>query len=286
MKIAFTSCSKIQKYPVQKAWKYIEDENPDHLLLLGDNVYAPRKQEWDMEVLDSIYRMQLEEPNFARLIKNVDFNAIWDDHDFGANNAKGGEKNIKEELKKASLELFYKHLGNRMFSSPSPDHVYHSFEKGNIKFIMLDVRYYRTKASNESPTILGAIQEVWLTQQLDHNKKFTVVCSGSCLTKGGERLDKYGEKYDSMVKLFKDRGNVIVLSGDIHKNRFIGTHDGFFEVISSAVARNRGGLSRKSNNNYGIIEFTDDVINVNLKGRKRKDNINKSIDVNTWSVIG
>ena len=38
-KIAIASCCKIQIQPVQPAWSRIKAENPDLLLLLGDNVY-------------------------------------------------------------------------------------------------------------------------------------------------------------------------------------------------------------------------------------------------------
>ena len=39
MKIAFTSCCNIKQYPEQNWWNDISDQNPDYLLLLGDNIY-------------------------------------------------------------------------------------------------------------------------------------------------------------------------------------------------------------------------------------------------------
>lgn len=68
-----------------------------------------------------------------------------------------------------------------MKCSTNEPHVYHSFEKDHIKFILLDVRYYRDRpprranrpssARTKYPTILGKEQEEWLADELNHDKK-------------------------------------------------------------------------------------------------------------------
>ena len=39
MKIAFTSCSRYEAFPIQNEWNFIKEENPDFLFLLGDQIY-------------------------------------------------------------------------------------------------------------------------------------------------------------------------------------------------------------------------------------------------------
>jgi hypothetical protein len=39
MKIAFTSCFRVEAFPQQPVWQRILDEDPDYLFLLGDTIY-------------------------------------------------------------------------------------------------------------------------------------------------------------------------------------------------------------------------------------------------------
>ena len=150
MKIAFVSCSKIQRLNVQPAWAAIKNEEPDHLLLLGDNVYSPPLS-WSHKKMEKRYKEQFAESNFNTLIQDVPFNAIWDDHDFGPNNTKGAHIPLRKKIK--SRDLFHKY----MKCSTNLPHVYHSFEIGDVKVIMLDTRYYREKPrARDEATILGS----------------------------------------------------------------------------------------------------------------------------------
>jgi len=271
MKIAFASCSKIQNQKIQPAWKAIEDENPDHLLLLGDNVYSPWWR-WSHRKMKKKYQRQFKETNFKSLIQKVPFNAIWDDHDFGPNNIKGAH--VSEKRKKKSLELFHRYMN----CSTNLPYVYHSFEIGDVKVIMLDVRYYREKPHfKKDATILGVAQEQWLEQELQHSKKYTIVCSGSCLTNGTEKLEKYDSYYPKLCSLLKGKERTLFLSGDIHENEFV-EHDGFYEAISS-------GVGRDNLNNYGIINFEDDKVSISLHGTRARDNKEKMIESSTWSLL-
>ncbi len=270
MKIAFASCSKIQDQKVQPAWKAIEDERPDHLLLLGDNVYSPNLR-WSHKKMEKRYIDQFREPHFKSLMDAVPHNAVWDDHDFGPNNKKGAHTSDKKRNK--SRDLFHRYMD----CSTNLPHVYHSFEKGGVKFIMLDCRYYREKRKRENATIFGVEQEEWLKRELKHEKTFTVVCCGSCLTRGGERLDKYGDSYDSLIDSLRAQPRTLFLSGDIHENDFH-DHGGFFEATSS-------GVGRDDLDNFGLITFAEDRVVVDLRGNKKRDNLKKVIDVATWSLI-
>lgn len=275
MRFALTSCSKIQKQKVQPAWKKIERENTELLLMLGDNVYGGSLTlTWKKyhRNLERRYQKQLAEKHFRHLTAKVPFKAIWDDHDFArGDDAKGAH--IKLKHKDRSRELFHRY----MRSSTNLPEVYYAFEQGNARFIMLDVRYYREPAAKKA-TILGSRQEAWLERQLDHGRQYTVIGSGSCLTKGSERWSRYTRYYERFCVMARERGHVLFVSGDIHKTRFV-EHDGFYEVISSGVGRGK-------RDNYGVVDLQDDVVRVKLRGNRSKDNRDVQIDARTWQVVG
>lgn len=279
MKIAFASCSKIHKQKIQPAWKAIARESPDLLLLLGDNVYGGTlTQSWKKfhKNLESRYQQQFEEENFRRLTANVPFKAIWDDHDFAkGNDGKGAEIVMDdggEEQIKKSRDLFHRYMN----CSTNLPEVYYSFTQGKAKFIMLDVRFYREDTAADA-SILGKKQEDWLEQELKHSEKYTIVCSGSCLTEGRERWEYYQKYYKKFNALVAKSPRVLFLAGDIHRNQFT-PHQDFYEVVSSAVGRN-------NRNNYGIIELGDDTVTIRLRGRRSKDNIDATIDSENWSLV-
>lgn len=274
MRIALTSCAKIQKRAAQPAWKNIENERPDLLLMLGDNVYGGGLTlTWKRfhSNLDKRYRRQFAEKHFKHLIANVPFKAVWDDHDFAkGNDVKGAE--VKTKHKDRSRALFHRY----MRCSTNLPEAYYAFELGDTRFIMLDVRYYREPTSRHG-SILGAEQERWLERQLDHDRRFTIVCSGSCLTKGSERWSKYRDYYGRFCALAAQAPNLLFLAGDIHKNRFV-EHDGFFEVISSGVARG-------DRDNYGIVDLGEQQVNIRLRGNRAGDRDDIAIDVDSWRVV-
>lgn len=288
MKIAFASCAKIQWFPVQRAWSRIEDEAPDYLLLLGDTVYAPNR-ELDLAALRARYEDQFAEENFARLVANsaIRVHATWDDHDFGTNNICGAELD-GSTYKTAARNLFFEYM---LFGQRDPDdvsEVYHSFEIDEVdaKVIMLDVRYYR-ESPGRNASILGAVQEEWLEDELaTSDREFTIVCSGTGLVGLSEPWRRYKTYYKTVTRMLKDKGKVLFLSGDIHKNKFR-AHDGFYEAVSSAVGR--AGLLNKNQDdirsNYGIIEFKNDHLEIAFKGNRSKDRFVHRISKTDWSEI-
>ncbi len=280
MKVVFASCAKIQDFPIQPAWKQIQDEEPDLLILLGDNVYAPNSG-LDLSQLELRYQQQLDEPNFKALIEQVPFKAIWDDHDFGPDNAKGAE--LDESYKVAARDLFHRYMN----SSTNLPEAYYSFEQSGVQFIMLDVRYYReNRIDGENATPLGATQLQWFKEEMAKDAEYRIVCSGSCLTRvkliQNEYLAQYKNFYNNdFLPLLEASKRLLVLTGDVHRN-FIKVHSGFYELISSGVGRG-GVFSERIRNNYGIIEFKNDEVLVKLKGKRKKDRIRMTIDASSWS---
>ena len=96
MKIGFGSCLDQDKaMPIFDA---IKEEKFDLFLMIGDNVYGDSKEK-DLKELRLAYETQSK--NFEKMNLNFPFEAIWDDHDYGMNDA-----GVEYPFKKESKELF------------------------------------------------------------------------------------------------------------------------------------------------------------------------------------
>ena len=80
--IAFGSCLK-QTRP-QPIWESVLASKPDVFVLLGDNIYGDTR---DMENLRSRWNAFAAVPGFKKLRADCRLLAIWDDHDYGENDA-------------------------------------------------------------------------------------------------------------------------------------------------------------------------------------------------------
>ena len=109
MKIALTSCADPKDAPIQPVWQQIATHHPDHLLLLGDQIYMDYggfsknfklgEPADDSKVSDQRFAAEMHERYEAQWnimrksglfdSANMEIHGIWDDHDFGSNNACG-----------------------------------------------------------------------------------------------------------------------------------------------------------------------------------------------------
>lgn len=288
-RIAFTSCIRYEAFPNQLRWRDVKNANPDHLLLLGDQIYMdyglwPFSQEWnekpktysaaDFEsIMDSKYRAQCNEPNFLELKKSIKSRngricAIWDDHDFAWNNARGAE--VLEPKRTISLKLFKKWFPP---AQDRPDEIYQAFDTGLARVIMLDVRSHsrkpikrlfgKTKPSKES-YLLGKLQFEFLENELEtaSEKPFTLICSGLTLRYGEENWIEYPNDFFRLIDAIRNsKKRIIFLAGDIHKNALVPPSEKipFYEVISSGFAVNYLGLGipQDDRNNWGLLDLSE-----------------------------
>ena len=98
IKIGFGSCLKQDKSML--IFESIKEESFDLFLMIGDNVYGDSETK-DLEELKLAYEQQ--KANFEMMRLDFPFEAIWDDHDYGMNDA-GKEYPYKENSKELDLE--------------------------------------------------------------------------------------------------------------------------------------------------------------------------------------
>ena len=246
-RIAFGSCAKQSK--PQPIWDAVLQTKPEMFLFLGDNIYGDTR---DMGVLSQKYDQFAAIPGVKKLRETVPHMAIWDDHDFGENDA-GAEYPMKEESRKIFCDFWG-------VPSDSPrrtrDGVYTAAIIGRpgrrVQIIMPDLRFNRTPLNhldlggkkyedwakeleaagklvpgpyerNPDPhaTMIGEQQWAWIEEQLRKPAEIRIFASSLQVLAdfpGWEAWINYARDHDRLLELIrKTKANgVVFISGDTH----------------------------------------------------------------------
>ncbi|MDB4061425.1 alkaline phosphatase family protein [Vicingaceae bacterium] len=198
----------------------IQKTQPDFMLWLGDNIYL-RKGEWRSKT--GIYRRYTNfksQPELQSFWQNTAHYAIWDDHDFGPNDADRSFVN-----KDITLQAFKDFWANPSYGINGQLGITSQFSYLDIEFFLLDNRYFRSP--NERKTgereILGKAQIEWLIDALVKSKanfKFVLV-GGQFVSDAAvyENHANYAKERDYLLNLIENEGlkNIVFLTGDRHK---------------------------------------------------------------------
>lgn len=295
MKVAFTSCFDAKSESVQPVWDAVREQDPNILLLLGDNIYMdygldlifdkPRnwKDKKFAREMHKRYRLQAEVDSFKNLAASVDrIGLTWDDHDFAWNNCYviGKKRRHKKKAVPLNKRLIAKGLQHQFSnwlqeaSSTTPypsqpsmaellvgddEGIEYYFDVDFVRFIMLDVRYYREKKNEKEPgTMLGQNQKTWLKNLVNSWDGVSIICTGSTLSRSGESWDNYLDYEWLMQQGFS---KTMVLSGDIHKNAYV-KHEGASRIVEATSS----GAVRPpmSKGNFGLLDINPDRVEVSL----------------------
>lgn len=237
-RIVFGSCCDQDK--PQPIWDKILERHPELFIFLGDNIYGDTR---DMAVLKAKYAIQAK--NYAPIKEASEVIAIWDDHDFGENDA-GKEYPFRDQSK----ELFFD-FWDEPKNSPrrrEGDGIYTSYlygpEDKSVHIILPDLRYNRDNLktvdshekakernfagfgpylpiADESLSMLGEAQWQWLEQQLQVPSKIKII--GSSLQfiatqPGWEAWSNFPHERQRLINLIKKYqvNGVFFISGDTH----------------------------------------------------------------------
>ena len=246
-RIGFGSCSNESK--PQPIWDAVLAKPFDLFMFLGDNIYGDTR---DMEVLSAKYALFGKQPGFVRLRKTTPIVAIWDDHDFGENDA-GGDYPFKEQSRQRFFEFWEEPAG-----SPRRDRdgVYASYVFGppgkRVQVILPDLRYNRTpivpldlagadyadwakakeaagqfvpgpyaRNPDHAATMLGERQWQWLERQFEVPAEVRLFASSLQVLAdfpGWESWANFARDHDRLIDLIrrKNAEGVLFLSGDTH----------------------------------------------------------------------
>ena len=246
-RIAFGSCAEVAK--PQPVWNPILARQNDLFIFLGDNIYADTR---DMAAFSAMYAKFAAIPGVARLRATTPVLAVWDDHDFGENDA-GGDYPFKDESRRIFLDFW-----GEPADSPrrSRDGVYASYVFGppgkRVQVILPDLRYNRTPLTprdlggtdfetwararvaaglplpgpyvrNPDPkaTMLGERQWQWLERQFEVPAELRLFGSSVQVLAdftGWEAWVNFAHDHQRLIDLIRRKGanGVLFLSGDIH----------------------------------------------------------------------
>lgn len=191
------------------------------MLWLGDNVYL-REGDWDTK--SGIYHRYTHfrsQETLQSFWKKFHHYAIWDDHDYGPNDADRSFVN-----KALSLEAFKDFWANPNYGFYNRDDcITGMFSYNDVDFFLLDNRSFRSPNDRKTGEreILGEEQLQWLIDALVSSRaRFKIVAIGGQLLNPAavyENHATYAAERKRILDLIAEEEieNVIFLSGDRHK---------------------------------------------------------------------
>ena len=210
----------------ERMWNTIGDQSPDAILLLGDNVYIDDPESVAMQ--QYTYQRRQSRPEWRKLTARTPVFTIWDDHDFGTNDSWGGADIDKPFWKKDWVfPIFRQNWANPGYGGGDEQPgCWYKFHIGDVDFIMLDCRYYRTSPKSKSKSMLGPVQKAWLKQQLlEADGTFKVLCSSvpwDFRTKGDSRdtWNGYKKEHEEILGFIDEHKieGVVLMSADRHRS--------------------------------------------------------------------
>lgn len=197
----------------------IADKKPDLMLWLGDNIYL-REPDWGSRTgYLHRYTQSRSTPELQRLLRTTKHYAIWDDHDFGPNDADGSF--INSGLAREMFDLFWPNPTN---GAPGVEGITTAFSHVDIDFFLMDDRTFRIPGDVKSstPQLFGDAQLDWLIRALKYSDApFKLVAVGSQVLNTANVYENYSTmpaERGELLRRIDEEGitGVIFLTGDRH----------------------------------------------------------------------
>ena len=246
----------------------IYEEDPDVFIWLGDAIYLnePYWTSWTGILQRWTHSRSL--PHMRGMLATIPQYAIWDDHDYGPNNAGWDFWN-----KAKTTEAFTLFNGNPSAGLPETPGIFSFFNYGDANFYLLDNRSYRDglehlKAFDREKDLLGKVQVDWLISALKYNQgqatdgfapsypaTFNIICIGNTVlgdNGAGDSYRLFDQEWQYLIDRIMEEGidGVVFLSGDVH----------FSEVnMVEFTGGGKPGIPGKAGlkgETYRFIEFT------------------------------
>ncbi len=200
-------------------FKTIYQKRPDFMLWMGDNTYL-REVDWNSRTgFLHRYTHTRSLPEMQPLLASTHNYAIWDDHDYGPNNADSGFW-----LKDTAAEIFKLFWGNPNYDVIKKGGITGTFHWADLQFFLMDNRYYRTSNDNFTTErqLLGKAQIDWLINAMSTSRapfKFIVIGGQVVSTEADyENYATFPEERQYLLDKIREARieGVIFLDGDRH----------------------------------------------------------------------
>lgn len=283
VRVAFGSCSKLSQHDEGPIYEAIADERPDFAVFVGDNVYfivgdgsdrhfATTGPVGDWNFFESMLVRHLQtrmHPDLQRMLRTVPSYAVWDDHDYGPNNA-----DSTFEMKEEATRAFKQVWANPSYGTASTPGIFSSFRHGPVEVFLMDNRTHKYSGlqhddvTREEGRIWGEGQLQWLLEGLKASTApVKLIANGTQFlstsrTGEGHFQEAMGERTRLLEFLEEEGiGGVVFLTGDRH----------FSEAMEQAQPA--GAL---------VLEFTSSP----LQQGREVGTVNRQNDNQIWSMGG
>jgi alkaline phosphatase D len=216
----FDSTGKEKGYGTETGiFDAIVKRKPDAMLWLGDNVYL-RDPDWSSRSgILKRYAHTRAHKHTRELFATIPSYAVWDDHDYGPNDA-----DRSYVLKDDALDVFKLFWPNPSYGVGGKPGITSSFELADVQVFLLDDRYYRSSNDrhDQPKSILGDHQVDWLIDALSSSRAtFKIVAVGSQLLSDNKRREGFERSPEERQKIIDliTRNNIpgeMFMSGDVH----------------------------------------------------------------------
>jgi alkaline phosphatase D len=204
-----------------KILRHMQAVPADFNLWLGDNVYLREVDYSSPSGMLQRYLHTRSHPDVQALLSARPNYAIWDDHDFGPNNA-----DRSFSFKSTSLALFSAFWPAFRYGSVEAKGAFSHFSYSDADFFLMDNRYHRAPnawdKADTSKAYWGTEQLTWLKDKLLNSRAtFKFIVNGNQIVNtmtDTECLHAYPAERNALydfIRLHKI-GGVLILSGDRH----------------------------------------------------------------------
>lgn len=232
--VAFGSCAHQDK--PQPMLRVAAALSPDAFVFLGDNIYGDTR---DMDTLRAKYSRLSAKPEFRALKERVPLYAVWDDHDYGENDA-GRHYPFKEASKDIFMDFWEVPAQSPRRGRPGIYGMEWIEKEGlRVQLLLLDTRTFRDGLLRREPTdtlhfkndyrpngspdstFLGEAQWAWLETALSLPADLRVIASSNQFShtyNGWESWNNVPHERARMLETIRKTGaeGVVFISGDVH----------------------------------------------------------------------
>jgi alkaline phosphatase D len=217
----------------------IFEQSPDMMLWLGDNAYL-REVDWDSKSgMQHRFTHSRDVHEMRPLLGSANNYAIWDDHDYGPNDA--DRSYVHKDM---ALDLFRDFWANPSYGFYDEECATTMFTYNDAAFFMLDNRWFRSPNNRKTDdrVYLGEKQIQWLIDALVTSKAtFKFVAIGGQVLNTVAKYENYAtypEERKMLIDAIFDEGirNVVFLTGDRHKTELSKLERGDNQIYDLTVS--------------------------------------------------
>jgi membrane-associated phospholipid phosphatase len=271
LRIAVASCA--QTGSSGQVFDTIREADPDIFLQMGDFHYGNLASN-DLDRYRSLLEQVVTAPAQAALYREVPIAYVWDDHDYGGNDADSSSPSREAAL------AGYREMVPSLVAPAGP--INQAFTLGRVRIVMTDLRSARTP-----DTMMGAEQLRWFLDEIrTASRSHALVLWVSSVPwiapaePGRDDWGGYADERDEILAAIRAASieNLVIVSGDAHMVALDdGRNSGGIPVLQAAALDRPGNVrggpysdgTYPGGGQFGLVDVRDDGgehIEVTLSG--------------------